>query len=303
VVPRDRALFNYLRTTDAGFTENFENTDRAVLRGQIESYAQNNPQVLRRLGIPSANHLDRLTPSQAIQLSSQMAQDMVRYDHASIAKDSNDNYTADALTRQNSADSRPVNQYFGTSHDGTCRNYAEVAQASFAELKSMQNPSTTQLANSYVTMPVSHNHTWNSLYTVQPNGDVMVTQVDPTWNETNQAGTSRGTDFTYGQDGVRDYYRMQHLLAGTGNRPLQEFSSTFDNGEGWSSIANSGTISATEVAAAGGYSALSAAIDTLPEPLRVDAYKQLQSDVQSGLNTWRSSNNRSALATSHPQHN
>jgi hypothetical protein len=232
-----------------------------------------------------------------------MAQDMVQYDHASIAKDSSDNYTADALTRQRSADARPANDYFGASHDGTCRNYAEVVQASFAELKSMQNPATTQLANSYVTMPVSHNHTWNSLYTVQPDGGVMATQVDATWNETDRAGTSQGTDFTYGQDGVRDYYRTQHLLEGTGNRPLESFSSTFDNGAGWTSIANSGTISATEVSSAGGYSSLSTAIDNLPEPSRVDAYNRLDSDVKVALNAWRSTNSRPALATSHPQHN
>jgi hypothetical protein len=53
-------------------------------------------------------------------------------------------------------------------------------EAIWTVLKDRQAPDTTRLANTFLKMPVGEDHIWIMLYTIQPNGKVLGTSIDPT---------------------------------------------------------------------------------------------------------------------------
>ena len=308
VVPHDRALLIYLEKVDAGDAENVENMHRGLVKQHVLAYA-NNPKsapVLERLGI---SDIRNLSPRQAMILCAQIAQDNNVYNDAAVERKNGPagSYTSKARAVQKHMDDLPLQNFFNKSENGVCRNYAEMVQGLFMVLKAMQNPTSNQLVNTYVKLPESQTHMWNAFYTIEPTGNVMVSQVDATWNDpgAGQHGQSEGDDYTFGRNGVRDYYRLRHLLEGTGNIPLERFERHLDQGMdiGIYQFAGDGQITPWEVRQHGGIAVLNQKIEKLPEPLRVDAYAMLSPTVRNQLNVWRQTQGWPKLRTEHPQHN
>jgi hypothetical protein len=301
VVPKDAKLYKFLITPDKGFAKNIENMDKAKVKAQITKYAKDNPDVLKRLGITD---IKKMNPKQAIMLASQIAQDISTYNHAAVAKGADGKKTAAAKAIAKKMDAWGLEKFFQADKNGVCRNYSEMVQGLFGCMKEMQSPkSESKLNNCYVKQPSSDNHAWNALYTVQPDGSVQVTQVDATWNDNDKPGETNGTDYTIGNKGIRHYNRMKQYFEKTGKRPLKTWQKTWDNGEGWDCTAMSGKIGMSEVKHAGGIAKLSDAIDALPEPLKVDAYKMLDTDVRAALKKHRKDNSKSELKLKHPKGN
>ncbi|MBJ81214.1 MAG: hypothetical protein CMH60_07860 [Myxococcales bacterium] len=308
VVPHDKILFAYLATQDEGHANNVENMDRRIMKRRIRNYVANplSAPVLERLGI---SNLRSLSPRQAMLLSAQIAQDHSEYNEDAVERRNGpeSSYTDEARRLQSHMDNLPANHFFRESENGVCRNYAELVQAVFLVLQEMQQPETNQLLNTYVKLPCSRTHMWNAFYTVESNGDVMVSQVDATWNDPGEDGfgETNGKDYTFGRNNVRDYYRQMHLLEGTGNRPLEQFESLLDRGLDlvFMQIKGNGEIDPTEVQKAGGWSLLNREIEKLPEPAQVEALTILSPGAREQFKQWRNHHGFAEIRTEHPQHN
>jgi hypothetical protein len=315
VIPRDLELYQYLTNFDGGWTRNVENMDHAKVKDGLLAWAMKptSAQVLRRLGITNLEHL---TPQQIALLSAQVAEDLIEYNRAAYVVDAGGSLTPDAARLGMEIDQWGVDEFFKPNHDGVCRTYAEITQGLFIVLKEMQKPQADSLLNNtYMHTPASHNHQWNAIYTVQPNGEVVVTQVDATWNDASVAGETQTVDYTFGDDNVRDYFRMKQLLEQTGKRELRELFAKFDSGNNaetsvWDWVwmrrpptADDKLIGMREVNQAGGVAALSATIDGLPDPLRVDVWMAMNAEARDALSSFRKDKGLSAVPTKAPDHN
>ncbi|MCK5688025.1 hypothetical protein KAI87_02085 [Myxococcota bacterium] len=227
IIPADRKLLKWLEKPETGdlVSRNTRNTDNEALKTAINGYAKKSPQVLRSLGI---KNIKQLSPVQAIELATQIAMDTAHYDPK--WKDEINIFTKIFYIATDPMDSRGVHEYLATedSETAVCRNYAEIVQSVFDNLKEMQEPKNkSQLVNSYVKQPSGFNHIWNALYTVQPDGVVMTSQTDATWNDPDVQGMSHGDDYTWGPRGIRRYHLVKDLMINTGWRPVEEFTKKF----------------------------------------------------------------------------
>ena len=308
VMPHDKAVHAYLEKFDTGDANNVENMNHRLMKQHILAYAANplSAPVLERLGI---NDIRDLSPQQAMLLCAQIAQDNHIYNDDAVARTNGPQsaYTSEARSAQTHMDNLPLQQFFKNNENGVCRNYAEMVQGIFIVLKAMQRPASSQLVNTYVKLPESTNHMWNAFYTIEPSGHVVVSQVDATWNDpsSERHGETDGSDFTFGDHRVRDYFRQKHLLEGTGNRPLERFENLLDRGIDifFTELGANGEIACSEIEKAGGWKILNKEIDRLPAPTQVEAYAMLSPMAQSIFNVWRQTHGLPKIRTEHPQHN
>ena len=313
VIPKDAQLFKWLQTRETGYADNVENTNIRKAQTQLFIYAKENPDVMRRFGI---KNIQRLSPRQAILISEQIATDISDYNYAAIAKTFSGATPKGQAELAKKMDQWTVDQYFDNDKDGVCRNYAELVQGIFEGLKGLQQPkSESQLVNSYNKQPSSIKHVWNALYTIQPDGVAVVTQVDATWNNYYRTkGEAEGTtdkskwkndDYTLGADGVRHYNLLKDLIQDTGSRPLKDFLKTFNNGARLfdSESRSDGVVTRKEMEYAGGTEALSNAISSLPEVLQPEAYLALAQDVRQSLFDYRGAEGLPPIRVRHKKGN
>ena len=313
VLPKDMAISNWLvMSRDKGYADNLENTDIRKLQAKISTYAKSNPKVMRRFGIKNIQHI---SPRQALLLAEQISTDISSYNHAAIEKNDSGRNTIKARIIAYKMDQWSIVEYFDKDKNGVCRNYTEIVQGVFESLKGMQQPkSESQLVNSYIKQPRSETHTWNALYTVQPDGVVAVTQVDATWNDgRNNADTVDmsgnrqwpSKDYTLGSNGVRHYNLLKSLIDDTGNRPLKNFLRIFNNGAKIfdRDLRFDKTISKAEINHAGGMKALNQVIGNLPEMLQPDAVSYFDPDTLKELVAFRRSKNLTSIRKEHKKGN
>ncbi|MDP7037895.1 MAG: hypothetical protein QGI45_01950 [Myxococcota bacterium] len=308
VMPHDKAVHAYLEKFDTGDADNVENMNHHLMKQHILAYAANplSAPVIERLGI---NDIRDLSPRQAMLLCAQITQDNNIYNDDAVERVNGPQsaYTSEARSAQTHMDNIPLQKFFRKNENGVCRNYAEMVQGIFIVLKAMQRPATSQLVNTYVKLPESHNHMWNAFYTIEPSGHIAVSQVDATWNDpsSERHGETDGSDFTFGDNRVRDYFRQKHLLEGTGNRPLERFENMLDRGIDILLVkfAADGEIDCSEIEKAGGWAILNEEIGRLPAPTQVEAYAMLSPMAQTILNVWRTTHGLPKIRTEHPQHN
>lgn len=195
----------WLEATAVGTTQNFENTDLTAVGRFIDRFAHDNPEVLAQLGITD---LDNLTPRQAANLAGLVTTMYMEYNRADLAVggnmysssldgalgdlDARDGELADRIRgwRPDGVseagriqDTRPVEGFLADAHDadGVCRNYTETFQAVWEVLRSRQSDDNHAMQNTYLDMPMGDCHIWIGLYTVQEDGTLLATQLDPTW--------------------------------------------------------------------------------------------------------------------------
>lgn len=159
---------------------NIEATDINKLSSWLTNFCEQNPQLLSELEIQD---IYNLSPRKAIFLTSKIVQDRLSY--------------SDDQTEE--LDNAPIDQLLEIDRKGICRNYSQIVKAIFDIFKSLQDPQTTQLANTYCKQMGSldkdiynqnsaeehivNNHRWNNFYTVLPSGDIKKVVMDVTWTD------------------------------------------------------------------------------------------------------------------------
>lgn len=141
--------------------------------------------------IDSADAFKKLSPRQAMLLSTNVVMHLKKYDHSEV---SNRHGKADKMSTLEIMKSLLKNP---DSSLGVCRNYADMTRAIFNSLKALQDPETTRLANTYCREIVGEdplsivnpenpksftNHKYNQFITITQEG-VAITNVDPTWSK------------------------------------------------------------------------------------------------------------------------
>lgn len=214
---------------------NIESTNISNLSSWVSQFCEQNPQLLAELEI---DDVQKLSPKQAILLTSKIVQERLAYSDLQVAvrkemipasdiyryslgyfgAPSSVEYKADesilsklSTSQKNEIrtnpeaaykkytvgiDNAPIDQLLERDKQGTCRNYAQVVKAVFEVFKSLQNPKSTQLANTYchqfgssdndldkenaAEREIVNNHRWNTFYTVLPNGELEEVVMDVT---------------------------------------------------------------------------------------------------------------------------
>jgi len=277
LVLKDRKLDRYLRRFDKGAARNAENMDRAAVWSQIQEWATRETSEAA-LVVMDVTDLAHLSPRQAMLLATLITQDTLFYDRELATGAGFSLAGIGRFFRIHDVLSWPVERFFSEG-GATCREYADVAHAVFEVLKDRQDPESSQLVNSYMKLPTTHDHVWNALYTVQPNGEVHVTQVDVSWMDTGEAGRlADNLDHTFG---VRDYWRQMALLEGTGKRPLRELLRRFEDRTHVRHDRHAPKeITNRSIRRNGGLPALVRAFDALPEPLQLLALERMDRRVR-----------------------
>jgi hypothetical protein len=233
----DPRVMRWLRSDDLGETRNLEHTDFAALEAHVTKKLAANPAALRTLGIAE---LDHLTPKQAVLLASWLTIEELAYDYGSLGYEplAHPNpqgalarieardpilhgrilaaLPKDIPASVGQADYAGVDALFAGpdgAPNAVCRNYVESFQAVFRILARLQDPSRTLLANTYVKTPHGDRHIWPAVYTIQPDRTLSVTQVDPTWADTNGAN-SRTLEGRLDYTNARAHYLAEDLHFG-----------------------------------------------------------------------------------------
>lgn len=203
----DPRVMRWLQTVDAGTAHNFENTDVAAMQSLVQGYITDNGADLTTLGIDDVAHL---TPSQAAALAGLITLKPFTYNvtgrafeayalyHPSmqagldrlreIAPEMAARITAQMPERappwvreMDQVGSEVFLSNVNGADDGVCRNYTEVFQSVWQALVTLQDPEANQLATTHLKFPMGDYHIWVALYTVTSEGELLVTQLDPTW--------------------------------------------------------------------------------------------------------------------------
>ncbi len=312
IVPVDAILFKYLQRQDSGGISNYEGgapnypqhletMDKGAVYRGIQEYIDNadNAKPLKALGITT---IDSLSPKQAVMLSDLIARENLDYHGSAWAKSSHGGFSDEALLLQKELDIKPLESLFEKGALGLCRTFAEMSQGVFEVLKEHQIPGENHLINSYYKVQDGYMHNWGAVYTVQPNGEAMVTQIDPTWNR--RSSEPFPTDYTFGGDNVREYYRMNTLLHGTNWRELAELGSWIDpRFQEWGIDGMQGSLELGLINQRGGLRALHDKIKDWSAPLLVKLTDLLDDEALAAYQKWRVEQDQAPLATSNPNRN
>lgn len=154
--------------------------------------------LLKELGIENVR---QLTPSQAIQLTTQIVARLMKYNYASLETEAQkqgqtreDNLPALALLTEG----RAMKTDPSWEGNGVCRNYAAVEYTVFEALKSQQEPdSHLEQMEAIVVVGTEHlpysveaaeivkeRHAWNIFLLTPQKGEVHLSIIDPTWTAT-----------------------------------------------------------------------------------------------------------------------
>ena len=313
VVLRDKTLFAYLREIDpggvGGYDVNYEITrpqhletmDRKEVREHIEKW------VASDVGQAALSELDitdvqNLTPKQAMLFSSRLASSSMKYHKAAWEQSSPSVFTKRALQLQKELDATPLEDLLGGKAKGLCRTFAEVTQGVFEVVKTMQTPETSLLRNTYAKTQDGYQHHWLAFYTAQADGTVMVSQTDSTWNS--KSTSAYGLDFTFGNDDVRDYYRMNTLLRDTGFQVVESFARSLDPDlADWPLAGMDSSLDSDAFEVAGGLLKLNDILSAMPKPAQMRAGRLFDPGALAEIQAYRAANGLALLPTGHPDRN
>jgi len=310
--PKNEQLGAWLREAPLHFPNTYENTDKQAVRREITAYLQSYAQhyegfggfwnriidslvalftgahvdTLAAYGIKSQADLAHLSPRQAMALAEQIVMDAATYNDAAIAEDKTGRLTPEAAALADTMDELGADQVLEGSAI-VCRNYAEAVIAVFDVLKGMQEPGTSQLNNSYIKYIRSFNegatHAWTAMFTVQPDGSIMTTQGDATWNDAGLRYATNGDDYTEGKKGVRRYYLDHAVYLHSGSHPLARWL----EGLVGLDFVPMNSIGLEVLEARGGVEAVCKTLDALPPSLRADAFVRLAPAAQIAVQALR----------------
>lgn len=291
IVPKDERFHDFLK----GQTNGMEKvTDVAKAQTEITAWAARNPTTLANLGIKDLRNLD---PKQAAALSQCIATDITTW-----APDGK-------LSETRPLDSMGLDTALVALRTkgpqvGACRNFAEATHSSFEILKAMQNPATTQLANTYAVDNPGGGHRTTAFVTIEPGGHAVATIVDAAWNEGDVTHGRKGTDYTFSaaandpKTSIRYSYFLRNVANHVGDGARDSFKSTFDNGAAYvdNHWAGDKKIALAEVDKAGGIANLNAAINRLEPWNRGTMLAMLEPDVMVALNAHRGAVHETAVS-------
>jgi len=159
----------------------------------------------------------RLSPSQAIRLTTKIVARLMRYDYVSLETEENktgntreDNLSALELLQEG----RSMKSNADWEGNGVCRNYAAVESTVFESPKGQQEPGShleqmevvvvvgTEHLPKSIEKVVTENetHAWNVFLLTPQQGEVHLSIIDPTWTATEEShrdDPGRKTDYTF----------------------------------------------------------------------------------------------------------
>lgn len=280
VAAKDPAFQRFL---EGQTTQVEKNTNPEKARAEIERWAAANPKVLAAEGITD---IHALSPKQAIALSQRISTSLVDWPADGVP-----------LGPEKPIDGMGLDQALverrttGHGAPGACRNFAELTHASFEALKSLQDPATTQLANTYAVDNSGGGHRTTAFVTVEPGGHAVATIADAAWNENRGKLVDYTTSAAHNDKttSVRWSYFLRNVGDAIGDPARTRFQAKFDNGAAhfdahW---ARDGRIARAEVDQGGGIAALSTALDGLEPWARGRMAAMVTPDVMVALNDYR----------------
>lgn len=304
----------------SGPSRNIENTDRAHLTRYLVEYVEantppsnpiaaffvrlgeilrelftgelihDNLRSFRELGIRSVEDLRSLSVTQAAYLAQQITADAITYFHDMIERGPDGELLPRARELANLIDTMGVAELLGGGR-GVCRNYAEATAAVFDALRHLQNDP-TPLVNAHMRTVSSDNHAWNVLAVTQAGGQVVMTQLDPTWADVESDGAVSKRDFsfqgagaTYAPEGDRTYWLEANLIVGLDLRKnlMSGFTARL-LGE------SKPRVTMDALTAVGGPEAAYAALDEMPMAIRHRCFNLLDAKVQEAVLDWAKKN-------------
>jgi hypothetical protein len=204
----DPRVAAWLTAREPGTANNFEDSDMAAVRRLVEDYVRGHAGALAALGIHDVRHM---TVAQAATLAGLMTIERSTYNDSALGYEGSATFhpalqaglarlrrlDPELAARQEAGDVAPAGVQLmdslgvetflankAAAEDGVCRNYCETFQAVWTTLQDMQRPEKSKLASTYVKFPMGDFHIWPALYTVEADGSIIGTQLDPTWGDT-----------------------------------------------------------------------------------------------------------------------